>query len=153
MEGQQQGLDDRKDLYGMATMVQLSGVWSEGMPPHRWILCASHCHHFLREEEITLANVQIRFLPKNTTSLCQPLDQGIIRTWKAYYKQRWLRFVVSHFERDESTIANCWIKARVLAPKMGPHTQEEAERVGWREGLQVDQVRLDSTLDQISTVI
>lgn len=35
----------------------------------------------------TLNNVRIEFLPANTTSVCQPLDQVIIRTWKAYYCQ------------------------------------------------------------------
>ena len=40
--------------------------------------------------DYAMTNVRIEFLPKNATSVCQPLDQGIIRTWKAYYRQRWL---------------------------------------------------------------
>ena len=55
----------------------------------------------LEAENMTFPNLKIRFLPVNATSLCQPLDQGIIRTWKAYYKQRWLKFAVQHFEKDE----------------------------------------------------
>ena len=49
----------------------------------------------------TLNNVRIEFLPANIISVCQPLDQGIIRTWKAYYRQKWLRFIVSHYEEDK----------------------------------------------------
>jgi DDE superfamily endonuclease len=30
-------------------------------------------------------NIRVEFFPANATSVCQPLDQGIIRTWKAYY--------------------------------------------------------------------
>jgi DDE superfamily endonuclease len=48
-----------------------------------------------------LTNVRIEFLPTNATSVCQPLDQGIIRTWKAYYRQRWLRFAIARFQEDE----------------------------------------------------
>jgi hypothetical protein len=33
-------------------------------------------------------NVKVIFLPPNTTSLIQPLDQGIIAIFKAYYIRR-----------------------------------------------------------------
>ncbi len=35
-------------------------------------------------------HVQISFLPPNTTSLIQPMDQGVIATFKAYYLRRTL---------------------------------------------------------------
>jgi DDE superfamily endonuclease len=38
-------------------------------------------------EGYALDNIRIEYLPLNITSVCQPLDQGIIRTWKAYYRQ------------------------------------------------------------------
>ncbi|XP_068671032.1 tigger transposable element-derived protein 6-like [Montipora foliosa] len=44
------------------------------------------------------SNVQIEFLPKNTTSRTQPLDAGIIKTWKMYYKRKLLRHVASEID-------------------------------------------------------
>jgi len=94
---------------------------------------------YLAAEDVQLPNIRVHFLPENTTSLCQPLDQGIIRTWKAYYRQLWLRFAVEHFEKDEdparymdvlqavrwaiqawfhdvteATIRNCWVRQESL---------------------------------------
>jgi hypothetical protein len=43
-------------------------------------------------------NIHIRFLPKNSTSIYQPLDQGIIKNAKVYYKKQWLQFLINHFE-------------------------------------------------------
>jgi DDE superfamily endonuclease/Tc5 transposase DNA-binding domain len=131
----------------------------------------------LQDEDITLPNLKIRFLPPNATSLCQPLDQDIIRTWKAYYKKRWLSFAIRHFEKEEdpakhlgilqalrwgiaawaevspATIGNCWLKSRVLAPKFGPQTRQEAERDDAREALSKEQARYDLTISQINTAI
>jgi hypothetical protein len=35
-------------------------------------------------------NIRICWLPANSTSRFQPLDQGIIQNFKAYYKRQWL---------------------------------------------------------------
>jgi len=42
--------------------------------------------------DVDLQNIKLKFFPANTTALIQPLDQGIIRTFKAYYR----RFLVKH---------------------------------------------------------
>ena len=41
-----------------------------------------------------LSKINIVFFPKNTTSKTQPLDSGIIASWKCRYKKR-LRHVCS----------------------------------------------------------
>ena len=48
------------------------------------------------------SNVQMKFLPKNTISRTQPLDAGIIKTWKMYYKRKLLRHVASEINGKET---------------------------------------------------
>ncbi len=43
------------------------------------------CHNLL--PGTNLSNIKLSFMPPNTTSLIQPLDQGIIRSFKAYYRR------------------------------------------------------------------
>jgi hypothetical protein len=126
---------------------------------------------FLQAKDITQPNLTIRFFLSNATSLCQPLDQGIIR-------KRWLKFAVQHFEKNEDpakhldilqalrwsitawieitpvTISNCWLKSRVFAPKYGPQTRQEAERDKHQnETLAQKDARYNTTVSQISIVI
>lgn len=125
-----------------------------------------------------LTNVRIEFLPANATSVCQPLDQGIIRTWKAYYRQRWLRFMISHFEEDKDpdknmhvlqairwgiaawnqdvtnvVIANCWLKSRVIGPKYGPITRSIAIQNGWEEAIAQNDAQMRNTYTEIGDSI
>lgn len=54
------------------------------------IFSAHHVGLNLFQEEFLqgLTNTKIIFLPTNATSVCQPLDQGIIRAWKAQYRNK-----------------------------------------------------------------
>ena len=36
---------------------------------------------------LNLRNIQLQLLPKNTTSLIQPMDQGVIRNFKHFYRR------------------------------------------------------------------
>lgn len=49
-----------------------------------------------------LKNVELHYLPPNTTALLQPLDQGIIHSFKAYYRQIIVKKQLSALERDLS---------------------------------------------------
>ncbi|KAI4768033.1 hypothetical protein E4T52_16859 [Aureobasidium sp. EXF-3400] len=51
-----------------------------------------------------LQNTVICWLPPNATSKVQALDQGIIRTWKAYYRKQWLVYIVDQFETGENSL-------------------------------------------------
>ncbi|XP_068684888.1 tigger transposable element-derived protein 6-like [Montipora foliosa] len=48
------------------------------------------------------SNIKVAFLPKNTTSRTQPLDAGIIKVWKIYYKRKLLRHIVSQVDGEHS---------------------------------------------------
>ncbi|CAI5478010.1 unnamed protein product [Closterium sp. Yama58-4] len=52
-----------------------------------------------------LGNIRLVFLPPNTTAFTQPLDQGLIATTKARYRQHWLRTVTSLWEAGGSPAA------------------------------------------------
>jgi hypothetical protein len=120
----------------------------------------------LKADEHDLRNLRIEFLPTNATSVCQPLDQGIIRTWKAYVRRQWIQYSADCYDANKlpeqemvvlnalrwgvyawhndikpSTIENCWLKARVLAPKYGPMTEQESQRSGLYFGHERDEAQ------------
>jgi hypothetical protein len=43
-------------------------------------------------------NIRICWLPANSTSRFQPLDQGIIQNCKAYYRRHWLQYILQSFD-------------------------------------------------------
>lgn len=49
-----------------------------------------------------LKNIEVQYLPPNTTAILQPLDQGIIYTFKTYYRQIIVKKQISALEREVS---------------------------------------------------
>ena len=85
-----------------------------------------------------LSNVKLIFLPPNTTSVSQPMDQGVIRCLKAFYRRRLVNIMIQRLEKGqdlpkisilhalqllvaswndvtESTVVNCFRKAKISA--------------------------------------
>jgi hypothetical protein len=60
-----------------------------------------------KQEDYTLSNVEIKILPANMTSQLQPLYQGIIQTFKAYYRKSMLRSLLSKIDSAESVNELC----------------------------------------------
>ena len=54
--------------------------------------------HIVKKE---FSNIEILKLPKNSTSLTQPLDQGIIRSFKNFYKKGFMKEI--HFMKSNDT--------------------------------------------------
>ena len=54
-------------------------------------------------------HIKVEYLPANTTSLLQPMDQGVIASFKAYYLRRTFAQALRACERDEAmTLTNFW---------------------------------------------
>ena len=66
------------------------------------LLCdnfSGHNEHYTVSSE----NIRIMFLPANTTSLIQPMDQGIIRMFKVNYTRISLHRMVAKIDADDET--------------------------------------------------
>ncbi|XP_029654418.1 tigger transposable element-derived protein 6-like [Octopus sinensis] len=64
------------------------------------LLDNASCHKYIH-----LSNIELFFLPKNTTSLIQPLDMGIIKSFKSNYLNALLDFTL-YFEDVELQMVN-----------------------------------------------
>ncbi|CAF1389307.1 unnamed protein product [Rotaria sordida] len=46
-------------------------------------------------QDVQLENIKLKFFPVNTTARIQPLDQGIIRAFKAYYRRNLVKHIIA----------------------------------------------------------
>ena len=51
---------------------------------------------------LQLRNFKLQFLPPNTTSLLQPMDQGIIQATKLKYRKIQLQNLITKMEKDKT---------------------------------------------------
>ncbi|CAK9810840.1 Tigger transposable element-derived protein 1 [Anthophora plagiata] len=59
-------------------------------------------------------NVHIVCLPPNTTSLVQPLDQGIIAIFKKHYVKLTFSYILKKLENDGISLTEIWKKFSIL---------------------------------------
>ena len=63
------------------------------------LLFLDNCTSHIMDNE--LSNVKLIFFPSNTTSVLQPLDQGIITNFKSFYRKNLISFMISNLESNE----------------------------------------------------
>lgn len=93
--------------------------------------------------QIDHPNVKLMFLPANTTSILQPLDQGVIAAFKAYYVRRTFeRLLKGMDDAPDSTvslmwktynIADCLINIKESINEVKPSTINASWRKLWPE--------------------
>jgi hypothetical protein len=49
-----------------------------------------------------LTHIKLIYLPKNTTPYLQPLDRGLIRSFKAAYRRKYTQHMVQFFEEKDT---------------------------------------------------
>ena len=50
----------------------------------------------------SLKSIELHFLPPNCTSVLQPMDQGIIRNFKFYYRKQSLAAIVDYIDKHKT---------------------------------------------------
>ena len=123
------------------------------------------CHN--SAVELELSNVEVQFLPKNTTSILQPMDMGIIAATKVIYRKHMCRAIINELDKGkkatapelakkltllqgiqflvdawnavtESTLVNCWRKAGLCS---GPERNDEVEIVDLNDIIETEMNR------------
>lgn len=106
------------------------------------ILLSDNCSSHLKFKKEDYPNVRVEFFPPRMTSHIQPMDAGIIRAWKAYYRSlRVLRILERHEDEEveiylldqleamhmaliawgrlsRETVQNCWQHTGILGGEM-----------------------------------
>ena len=55
--------------------------------------CTAHPH-------VKLSNIKLQFLPPNTTSVIQPMDQGVIKNLKTLYRKELIFMILRYIDED-----------------------------------------------------
>lgn len=100
-------------------------------------------------------NVKILFLPANTTSIIQPLDQGIIATFKKYYIKNTYRDILDKMENESLTLTDVWKKFTILdclnhvasaIAELRPHILNACWKAVWPGCIKFDEIIETSSL-------
>ena len=82
--------------------------------PRKAILLLDNAPSHLPLDELRDGDIRTLFLPPNVTSLCQPMDQGVLLTVKRQYRRRLLTKLVTSIENDADYSLQCLKKIDIL---------------------------------------
>ncbi|XP_017789770.1 PREDICTED: tigger transposable element-derived protein 1-like [Habropoda laboriosa] len=112
-------------------------------------------------------NVEITFLPSNTASLIQPLNQGVISTFKTYYMEELLQWVLVADHDEDVGTTEAWRLLSILdcveivsssVGKIRPSTMNACWKNIWPESVQYGNViepvkcRIDYIMDHAKII-
>ncbi|CAB5376787.1 unnamed protein product [Rhizophagus irregularis] len=135
--------------------------------------CSSH-----KIEGLNLLNVDVHFLPPNTTSKIQPMDSGIIMSFKKYYRYYHIHWILEQIEAGQyiqdlkmsvlqviqyiiqgwnevttETISNCWNHTKILS-NTDCLDDIEADNIGAENHIETDDTEADDlVLNEISRML
>ena len=117
------------------------------MHGRRVLLLVDNVSSHLKSPE--LQNVTVHYLPPNMTSAVQPLDAGIIRSFKSHYKKRLVRWQLDAIEAqltrklnlleaidfcieswravESEVIRRCWLSCNIVPPPMAAMLTQQNE--------------------------
>jgi hypothetical protein len=121
-----------------------------------------------------LDNVKIRWLPPNTTSYWQPLDQGIIASFKLHYRRQWVDYILRILQTDKdpnktvnlleaiqwtriawngcvtnTTIQRCFVKSTVVKKPVEIKVRE-VDEIADQEALQAQMAQIPGVQDLLT---
>ncbi|GBB89547.1 hypothetical protein RclHR1_16270001 [Rhizophagus clarus] len=118
-------------------------------------------------DNLNLSHVRVHFLPPNTTAHLQPMDAGIIKSFKAIYKQHYIRHIIHQFEANVNlkrysnyswdsvkveTIVNCWQKTEILPNNNDDVNGIQQALIAQKMANQEDQKGVKFLLQQFSSL-
>lgn len=88
---------------------------ANGFPPKVMLVLDNAPGHPANLQEINNDDLEVEvvYLPPNTTSLLQPMDQGVIATFKAYYLRTTFKGIVEAVQSD-ITVRDYWKSYNIL---------------------------------------
>lgn len=72
--------------------------------PRKALLLMDNAPSHPASDELQDGDIKVLFLPPNVTSLCQPMDQGVLEALKKRYRRRLLSFLIAGIENNEGFI-------------------------------------------------
>ncbi|KAJ8876442.1 hypothetical protein PR048_020887, partial [Dryococelus australis] len=119
--------------------------------------CLATCH-----PHIKLSNVSLIFFPANTTSITQPMDQGVIYTLKCFYKKKVLQHLLTEIENSGSlteltkkiTVRDCVYWVARAAKQIRPDTVKKCfAKAGFKEIEETDDDEDNQPLNELADML